>query len=124
MAPILRRQLLRSPKNFVAQVLPRSRPVRLSTQRWWEGFRDPTLNKLIEIAYSQNLTLLSAGTRVLQARAVLGIAIGISYPQVQQGTGSIINNKSSAAWRPSGAAAVKDRGIAPAAPSFECLPSC
>jgi NodT family efflux transporter outer membrane factor (OMF) lipoprotein len=69
----------------------------LEYQRWWEGFRDPTLNKLIEIAYNQNLTLLSAGTRVLQARAVLGIAIGISYPQVQQGVGSVIYNRTSAA---------------------------
>jgi NodT family efflux transporter outer membrane factor (OMF) lipoprotein len=69
----------------------------LEYQNWWEGFRDPTLNKLIQIAYNQNLTLLSAGTRVLQARAVLGIAIGIAYPQVQQGVGSVLNNKSSAA---------------------------
>src|SRR5215216_7410781 len=45
----------------------------LEYERWWEGFRDPTLNKLIQIAYNQNLTLESAGTRVLQARAVLGI---------------------------------------------------
>jgi NodT family efflux transporter outer membrane factor (OMF) lipoprotein len=66
-------------------------------QNWWEGFRDPTLNRLVQIAYNQNLTLLSAGTRVLQARAVLGIAIGTFYPQVQQGVGSVINNKSSAA---------------------------
>ena len=44
----------------------------LEYQNWWEGFRDPTLNRLIQIAYNQNLTLLSAGTRVLQARAVLG----------------------------------------------------
>jgi outer membrane protein TolC len=41
--------------------------------------------------------LLSAGTRVLQARAVLGIAIGVSYPQVQQGVGSVIYNRTSAA---------------------------
>ncbi|WP_338826919.1 efflux transporter outer membrane subunit [Bradyrhizobium sp. 27S5] len=66
-------------------------------EHWWEGFRDPTLNKLIQIAYNQNLTLESAGTRVLQARAVLGIAIGISYPQVQQGVGSVIYNRTSAA---------------------------
>jgi NodT family efflux transporter outer membrane factor (OMF) lipoprotein len=69
----------------------------LEYQRWWEGFRDPTLNKLIEIAYNQNLTLLSAGARVLQARAVLGIAVGISYPQVQQGVGSVAYNRTSAA---------------------------
>ena len=69
----------------------------LEYERWWEGFRDPTLNKLIHLAYNQNLTLLSAGTRVLQARALLGIAVGISYPQVQQGVGSIVYNRSSAA---------------------------
>src|SRR5690242_20140910 len=64
---------------------------------WWKGFHDPTLNELVQIAYNQNLTLLSAGTRVLQARAVLGIAIGSFYPQVQQGTGSLIYQQPSAA---------------------------
>jgi NodT family efflux transporter outer membrane factor (OMF) lipoprotein len=74
----------------------------LEYQNWWEGFRDPTLNRLIQIAYNQNLTLLSAGTRVLQARAVLGIAIGVTYPQVQQGAGSVIYNRTSAATPLSG----------------------
>jgi NodT family efflux transporter outer membrane factor (OMF) lipoprotein len=64
---------------------------------WWKGFHDPILNQLVLAAYNQNLTLLSAGTRVLQARAVLGIAIGLFYPRVQQGTGSILYNQSSAA---------------------------
>jgi len=64
---------------------------------WWKSFHDPTLNELVRIAYNQNLTLLSAGTRVLQARAVLGIAIGSFYPQVQQGTGSLIYTQPSAA---------------------------
>jgi NodT family efflux transporter outer membrane factor (OMF) lipoprotein len=64
---------------------------------WWHTFHDPTLNRLIEIAYEQNLTLLSAGTRVLQARATLGIAIGGLYPQLQQGAGSLIYNRTSAA---------------------------
>jgi hypothetical protein len=36
---------------------------------WWTVFHDPVLNRLIEIAYNENLTLLSAGTQVLQARA-------------------------------------------------------
>ena len=64
---------------------------------WWQAFHDPTLNRLVQIAYNQNLTLLSAGTRVLQARAVLGIAVGSFYPQVQQGVGSLTNNQASAA---------------------------
>jgi NodT family efflux transporter outer membrane factor (OMF) lipoprotein len=64
---------------------------------WWKSFHDPILNRLVQTAYNQNLTLLSAGTRVLQARAILGIAIGEVYPQVQQGTGSLTYNRASAA---------------------------
>src|SRR5262249_42626806 len=40
-------------------------------------------------AYEQNLTLRSAGIRVLEARAQLGIAIGELYPQKQQFTSSV-----------------------------------
>jgi NodT family efflux transporter outer membrane factor (OMF) lipoprotein len=64
---------------------------------WWQSFHDPTLNELVKVAYNQNLTLLSAGTRVLQARAALGIAVGFEYPQLQQGTGSLVYNRTSAA---------------------------
>jgi outer membrane protein TolC len=56
---------------------------------WWKVFHDPVLDRLIEIAYNQNLTLVSAGTQVLEARAQLGVAIGEFYPQVQQGSGSV-----------------------------------
>jgi NodT family efflux transporter outer membrane factor (OMF) lipoprotein len=55
---------------------------------WWSVFHDPVLNRLIEIAYNQNLTLVSAGTQVLEARAQLGVAIGEFYPQIQQGQGT------------------------------------
>ncbi len=51
---------------------------------WWDVFGDTTLNRLIDLAYHQNLTLMAAGTRVLEARATLGGAIGEFYPQVQQ----------------------------------------
>src|SRR4051812_35602332 len=56
---------------------------------WWKVFNDPVLNQLIDLAYSQNLTLLSAGTRVIEARATLGIAIGEFYPQSQQAVGAL-----------------------------------
>jgi NodT family efflux transporter outer membrane factor (OMF) lipoprotein len=56
---------------------------------WWKVFHDPVLDRLIEIAYNQNLTLVSAGTQVLEARAQLGVAIGEFYPQLQQGNGSV-----------------------------------
>jgi NodT family efflux transporter outer membrane factor (OMF) lipoprotein len=56
---------------------------------WWTVFQDPVLDRLIAIAYNQNLTLVAAGTRVLQARAELGVAIGDFYPQAQQATSSL-----------------------------------
>ena len=56
---------------------------------WWKTFNDPVLNRLVDIAYAQNLTLLKAGTRVIEARAALGVAIGEFYPQSQQATGSL-----------------------------------
>ena len=55
---------------------------------WWKVFHDPVLNRLIEMAYNQNLTLVGAGTKVLEARAQLGVAIGEFYPQIQQGQGT------------------------------------
>ncbi|MGA3342884.1 MAG: efflux transporter outer membrane subunit [Methylocella sp.] len=59
---------------------------------WWRVFHDPILDRLIDIAYSQNLTLLSAGTKVLQARAQLGIAIGEFWPQKQGALGTASYN--------------------------------
>lgn len=56
---------------------------------WWTVFNDPTLNRLIDTAYSQNLTLVSAGTKVLEARAELGVATGNFFPQQQNLFGAI-----------------------------------
>jgi NodT family efflux transporter outer membrane factor (OMF) lipoprotein len=56
---------------------------------WWKAFNDPALDRIIERAYRDNLTLQSAGVRVLQARAELGIAAGEIFPQTQQALGSV-----------------------------------
>jgi NodT family efflux transporter outer membrane factor (OMF) lipoprotein len=64
-------------------------------ERWWTAFHDPTLDRLIDIAYRQNLTLLAAGTRVLEARAVLGVSIGEFYPQTQQVGANVSYNQAS-----------------------------
>jgi NodT family efflux transporter outer membrane factor (OMF) lipoprotein len=63
--------------------------------KWWEVFNDPVLDKLIQLAYQQNLTLQIAGLRVLEARAQLGVVAGSLYPQVQQGTGAYSYNRAS-----------------------------
>jgi NodT family efflux transporter outer membrane factor (OMF) lipoprotein len=62
-------------------------------RNWWQVFNDPTLNRLIDTAYRENLTLQIAGVRVLGARAQLGIAIGEVYPQTQQALGSVIKER-------------------------------
>ena len=54
---------------------------------WWYALNDPVLNELIEMAYGQNLTLRQAGTRIQQAQAVRGIAVGNLFPQFQQAIG-------------------------------------
>ena len=55
------------------------------TATWWQAaFRDPILDRLVATALAQNLSLRSAGLRVLQARQQLMIAIGNQYPQQQQ----------------------------------------
>ena len=57
---------------------------------WWKAaFRDPILDKLIDEALDQNLTLRSAGLRILQARQQLAIAIGNQYPQQQTLSGQV-----------------------------------
>ncbi len=60
---------------------------------WWTLFNDPVLTNLIYVARAQNLDELTAGIRVLEARAQLGIAIGELYPQQQQGTASLSYNR-------------------------------
>ena len=55
---------------------------------WWKtAFNDPTLDRLVKTALGQNLTLRSAGLRVLQTRQQLAIAMGNQYPQQQQISG-------------------------------------
>jgi NodT family efflux transporter outer membrane factor (OMF) lipoprotein len=59
------------------------------TPEWWQtAFQDPILDRLVETALEQNLSLRSAGLRVLQAQQNLAIAIGDQYPQQQELTGS------------------------------------
>ncbi len=82
-------------RGVPGRALPPSRARQLAD--WWTVFNDPTLNQLIDLAYKQNLTLLSAGTRVIAARAQLGVAIGYEFPQQQTLGGSLNYNRASQA---------------------------
>ncbi|HLK90126.1 MAG TPA: efflux transporter outer membrane subunit [Polyangia bacterium] len=56
--------------------------------QWWKSLADPTLDRLIELAYQQNLPLQIAGLRILEARAQLGVATGQQFPQIQTVSGT------------------------------------
>ena len=53
---------------------------------WWKAFNDPMLERLIQLAYNQNLPLQVAGLRIMEARAVLGISVSNQYPHGQIST--------------------------------------
>ncbi|MEE8245569.1 MAG: TolC family protein, partial [Pseudomonadales bacterium] len=49
---------------------------------WWESFHDPVLNRLVESARTQNLSVQQAIARVSEARARRDGAVGGRYPSV------------------------------------------
>ncbi len=53
-------------------------------RNWWTVFNDPVLNRLVQTAYSQNITLREAGFRVAEAQAQRGVVAGNLFPQVQE----------------------------------------
>ncbi len=56
---------------------------------WWtQTLKDPVLDQLVQVALADNLTLRSAGLRIIQAQQQLAIAVGNQYPQQQDLAGS------------------------------------
>jgi multidrug efflux system outer membrane protein len=60
---------------------------------WWTEFNDPNLTSLVERAINTNLDLRQAETRIRQARAARGIAVGGLWPTVDA-TGSYSRGRS------------------------------
>jgi NodT family efflux transporter outer membrane factor (OMF) lipoprotein len=56
---------------------------------WWKTFNDPALDRLIDLAFHQNLPLQVAGLRIVEARAQLGVLTGQQFPQLQVISGSV-----------------------------------
>jgi multidrug efflux system outer membrane protein len=61
----------------------------LADQKWWDVFQDPQLQELIRTALKQNYDLGIAATRILQARAQLGITRANQFPTVNAGAGAL-----------------------------------
>ncbi len=81
--------------DWVLSKDPRVKTGEADYRNWWHSFNDPVLDRLIDRAYGENLTLRIAGVRVLEARAQLGISLGQFFPQTQQAFGSLQYNRTS-----------------------------
>lgn len=66
-----------------------SQSSRISSERgdnraWWTVFNDPVLDRLVQTAYSQNITLREAGFRVSEAQSQRRVVAGNFFPQTQE----------------------------------------
>ena len=59
-------------------------PQRMQGDEWWRNFGDPILERLVADAQRLNYGVRTAGMRILEARAQLGVAGSGLYPQLQQ----------------------------------------
>jgi len=57
----------------------------LGDEKWWDVFQDPDLQDLIRTALKNNFDVRIAATRVLQARAQLGITRADQFPSLGAG---------------------------------------
>lgn len=71
------------PETWIDHADPRVKSLPAQDCAWWTVFNDPTLNRLVDMAYHQNLDLQTAGARILEARAKRSIAAGNLFPQTQ-----------------------------------------
>jgi multidrug efflux system outer membrane protein len=55
---------------------------------WWQVFEDPALQALIRDGIASNLDLRAASARVLESRALAGIAKSYLYPEIGVGFGT------------------------------------
>lgn len=71
------------PARYSDSGMPVSSAAPADLARWWEGFGDPLLTRLVTTALAQNLDLAQAMARVAQARAQLGNASAALLPSAQ-----------------------------------------
>ncbi len=93
--------------DLYGQIGQPEQQTRTDLRFWTQRFNDPVLNELVETARRENPSLRIAGLRVLESRALLGIAGSNRYPQLQQVSGAVayVNEQQS------GGAAPQDQSL-------------
>ena len=71
-----------------------------SGDEWWRHFDDPVLDQLVTEAQRLNPGVRTAGIRIMEARAQLGIAGSALYPQLQQVSSQALLHRQSGQQRP------------------------
>ena len=93
--PDFKKPAAAQPKSWIEAEYATSRPDLPVHAEWWQQLNDPVLNNLVTLARQQNLPLQTAGLRIFEARAQLGVAVGQFYPQTQQGTANLTYTQTS-----------------------------
>ena len=70
-----------------------------ATGNWWSVFKDPVLDRVMDEALANNLDLVVAAARVVEAQAQLGLAISDQVPSVYASGSRERNRDSSASGR-------------------------
>jgi multidrug efflux system outer membrane protein len=83
-------------------------PESIADAPWWEVFDDPVLQKLVRESLANNLDLKIAAARVVESRALAGVAKSYLYPTVGVGFGYAGETKSRLAEPDLPANVVKD----------------
>jgi len=63
---------------------------------WWQVFQDPVLDRLVVLAYQQNISLREAGFRVAEAQSQRAVVAGALFPQTQDAFGEYVHTQRSA----------------------------
>jgi outer membrane protein, multidrug efflux system len=67
--------------------MPRTQTASFGDQKWWDVFQDEQLRALIRTALQQNYDVRIAASRILEAKAQLGITRADQFPTVSSGAG-------------------------------------
>jgi NodT family efflux transporter outer membrane factor (OMF) lipoprotein len=88
--------------DLYGQIGQPEQQTRTDLRFWTQLFNDPVLNGLVETARRENPSLRIAGLRILESRALLGVAGSSRYPQLQQVSGAVayVNEQQSGGQAP------------------------
>jgi multidrug efflux system outer membrane protein len=59
---------------------------------WWQVFGDPVLDRIVAEAQRSNPSVKVAAARIMEARALLGVAGSARYPQLQQANANVLQS--------------------------------